>query len=316
MHHFLCLPPSDACHAPHGSRYPCETRKWLDLVGRLPRLSREVFVRICGYVDYERLIFLRQLNRFMRDNVDTQVAHYESKVAFVIFAEARFPQHAPGTAFNAKNNPDNGDQGTPRAEHTNAGGPQGKRLKQGAGQKRGAGQKQAAGQKLDTGQPQDTEGSSADTTDGNSRLHIPGNFGCYLECFKVLGPENFEIPQWSSQERDDSPPPENPGFSTLGEPPDSRYLFPPKSSTGLLAPIRQAGRPNVPAIRNPGPAKREPRRYCIKCGIKHGYYKPGKYILRRVGEKVWVCKCRRTHEYGTLTCRDCGSYCPFSPSDR
>lgn len=303
-HHFLCQPPYHSCQMPRGSSYPCETTKWLDLLAQLRRLPREVLRRISGYVDYERLICLYQLNKFMRDNIDIQQAPYDSKVAFVAFAEARFPKHWPK---QKRKNPKSAQEtqgpaglGNPRGDA------------EGGGTGRGEGpNKRQRSSKCDT--PENPDGEK----DVES-IHNPGNFGCYLDCFKILDAENFESFQWTTRDVQTTPSSEKPRSSTLSEPLTNRLPFPRSSPTGRCTPTRPATRPTTPA-----PARRpsrqntpQPRRYCIKCGVKHGYYKPGEYILRRAGDRVWVCTCLRIHEYGTITCGGCGSYCPFSPSDR
>lgn len=52
------------------------------------------------------------------------------------------------------------------------------------------------------------------------------------------------------------------------------------------------------------------RRWCIKCGIKEGFYLPGDLIYNRLGEKLWICSCRQTREKGE-DCRVCGDHPSF-----
>lgn len=308
--HFLCTAAYDSCHVWPGSQYACETNKWASLVGRLSRLPPKVLQQICGQVDYERLILLRQLNRALRDNVDAQWAPYDSKISFVTYAEARFPQHWPGKLDKSDSTPANGGHGKTGSQLAPSSA-QGKPLRRVAGPKHGRGQK--AGAKRSRSDAIE-DGATEETSNGAHPR--PGNFGCYLECFKVLGPENFENLSWSGGQDGDSTSQDVPGSHTPGDSRPGQFPSYSLPTGSRLIPIRQVGLPNLWIRSNESQPTRAQRRCCIKCGVKYGYYKPGEYITRRLGERVWVCKCRRTHEYGVLNCRGCGSYCPFSPSDR
>jgi hypothetical protein len=96
------------------------------------------------------------------------------------------------------------------------------------------------------------------------------------------------------------------------------------SSAATPSPPTRSVPPHTPASRSESSPmaaslhtpEHELRRYCIECGIKLGYYKPGQYIQRRVGRKVWICSCLGIQQYGTLNCQTCGNYCPFAPRDR
>lgn len=252
-HHFLCPPPYQTCRSADSAYQQCETTRWLYFMARFSRLPPNVLLRVSRLIDYQRLLCLRQLNRSLWTNIDPQQAPYDSKVAFVKYIETALPKHWP----IQKRKSQKATQGEQAIETEGLDA-------EAAGRKRATGRaKRRKRTKLDLpGDFDDDENTEAD------KVHNPGNFGCYLDCFKVLGPENFECFQWTSRDL-----------------------------------VQGSGASQL-------------RRYCIRCGVKYGLYKPGDYITRHAGVRVWVCGCLQIHEYGSITCSDCGSYCPFSGRDR
>ncbi len=59
------------------------------------------------------------------------------------------------------------------------------------------------------------------------------------------------------------------------------------------------------------------RRFCIECGLKKGFYRPGNLIEvqdpNNPKAAYWVCSCRNLFERSQkTTCDDCGNYAPLS----
>ena len=149
-------------------------------------------------------------------------------------------------------------------------------------------------------------------------MDTPGNFGCYMDCLKILGPEQFESAGWTnfSEKQEDAITEEsmyavgpNP-FGKNRQSPHYPYYY--SSSSPLYGHLMPHSHPNLaPGVATPFPQHfvrvrtAQLRRYCITCGVRYGCYKPGRYIERLRGEKVWVCRCFRIHEYGTTNCKVC-----------
>ncbi|KAK6219399.1 hypothetical protein LQW54_002130 [Pestalotiopsis sp. IQ-011] len=50
------------------------------------------------------------------------------------------------------------------------------------------------------------------------------------------------------------------------------------------------------------------RRYCVACGLRRGWHRPGEVIERRDSSTWWVCGCRQARDKATTSaCRRCGS---------
>lgn len=50
------------------------------------------------------------------------------------------------------------------------------------------------------------------------------------------------------------------------------------------------------------------RRYCVPCGLRRGWHRPGEVIERRDSSTWWVCGCRQARDKATTSaCRRCGS---------
>jgi hypothetical protein len=125
----------------------------------------------------------------------------------------------------------------------------------------------------------DADDSSNGRKDAGAAALI-GNVGCY-HCFTVRPPENFamKIEEEDENAHEDS------------EDADHASIRP-----------------------RSGPA---PRRYCLECGIKKGYYPPGKYLETKIGNNhiIWIC-CEGYHEYGLRNCPTCGRGCPLTPVNK
>ena len=55
------------------------------------------------------------------------------------------------------------------------------------------------------------------------------------------------------------------------------------------------------------------RRFCIVCGIRRQYHRPGEDIRTWTNQSVWVCRCLQLHSQYDYRCTDCQMHCPFGP---
>ncbi|KAK3366601.1 hypothetical protein B0H63DRAFT_368597, partial [Podospora didyma] len=149
----------------------------------------------------------------------------------------------------------------------------------------------------------------------------PLSFGCY-HCFMIKGPENFELFKWNNtmeeSEQSDAGSTPKPA-QTRAAPPTSSPYYDPSITRSSIAASNQAsgGATSV----DQSPRIKETwgvRRFCIQCGIKKRYYRPGDLIdLYKTKEAVWVCQCWKTHTRpAELKCQDCGSFIPLSAPTR
>ncbi|KAK4647659.1 uncharacterized protein QC761_103370 [Podospora bellae-mahoneyi] len=182
----------------------------------------------------------------------------------------------------------------------------------------------------------------------------PGSFGCY-HCFQIKGPECFEQFKWNNHPEDDGNNETGSSASTPGPGAVSARSTPPKSSVSAYS---STGNPHydpsltrssVTAAANNSrrasraestgspissstaaggsmPSTDSPRiketwgirRFCIDCGIRKQYYRPGDLIeLCKTKEAVWVCQCWKIHwRPAEIKCTDCGSFIPLSTPSR
>ncbi|KAK3694912.1 hypothetical protein B0T22DRAFT_86976 [Podospora appendiculata] len=190
--------------------------------------------------------------------------------------------------------------------------------------------------------PGKVTGTSGGSRSGReSDLKIPGSFGCY-HCYRVLGPENFELFKWNnpSQGEDgngsdtdstmtsssnkkrktqDSGSPSS-SSSSPSMPTSNPHYDPSITRSSIQASNR--ARKSTPEDSGASPRIKNTwgtRRFCIQCGIAKRFYVPGDLIELYVGrnEAIWVCRCMRTHIRPLeLNCRDCNSYIPLSQPSR
>ncbi|KAK4171722.1 hypothetical protein QBC36DRAFT_89404 [Triangularia setosa] len=191
--------------------------------------------------------------------------------------------------------------------------------------------------------------ASSSNTNGNGREYDskhPGSFGCY-HCFKIKGPEHFEQFKWNnhpddedSRETGPSTTTSRPGaasaltsYSLTGNPHYDPSLT--RSSVTAAANnsrrVSRAESAGSPASSSTAPGGSVPstdsprikdtwgiRRFCVDCGIKKQYYRPGDLIeLCKSKEAVWVCQCWKIHwRPAEIKCNDCGSFIPLSTPSR
>ncbi|KAK0668241.1 hypothetical protein QBC41DRAFT_124151 [Cercophora samala] len=180
----------------------------------------------------------------------------------------------------------------------------------------------------------------------------PGSFGCY-HCFQIKGPECFEQFKWNNHPDDDegseagsstttsrlstastrTTPPRPSAYSSTGNPHYDPSLTR-SSVTAAANNSRRASRAEStgsPAsssatVGGSVPSTDSPRikdtwgirRFCVDCGIKKQYYRPGDLIeLCKSKEAVWVCQCWKVHcRPAEIKCNDCGSFIPLSTPSR
>ncbi|KAK0734198.1 hypothetical protein B0T26DRAFT_687637, partial [Lasiosphaeria miniovina] len=149
----------------------------------------------------------------------------------------------------------------------------------------------------------------------------PLSFGCY-HCFMIKSPENFELFKWNNtyEEADSSSVPVQPTpRPTRATLPTTNPHYDPSITRTSIAANSQASSTGGQSDQSPRiKATWGVRRFCIDCGIKKQYYRPGDLIdLQRNKEAVWVCRCwkilTRPKE---LKCYVCDSYVPLSTPPR
>jgi hypothetical protein len=60
------------------------------------------------------------------------------------------------------------------------------------------------------------------------------------------------------------------------------------------------------ALLEPGDVVESPRRFCVDCGVKLGFYRSGDQILTLSGQWLWVCACLVLNDKGSdLSSRRC-----------
>lgn len=128
--------------------------------------------------------------------------------------------------------------------------------------------------------PESNDEDEGKRTSKKTSAGSEGSLGCY-HCFTVRPPENFCL----HADEDDE--------NSYGRVREGRYA----EDTGRE---RGAG---------------GPRRYCIDCGIRKGYHKPGTYLERKWGVEVWIC-CHGYYEHGVMNCPKCGKGCPLTRKKR
>ncbi|KAK3336706.1 hypothetical protein B0T19DRAFT_47744 [Cercophora scortea] len=180
-----------------------------------------------------------------------------------------------------------------------------------------------------------------------SEIKSPGSFGCY-HCYRVLGPENFELFKWNnppdgeggdggggnnsdtdsamtsrSNKKRKTQASGSPASSSSSSPsmPTSNPHYDPSITRSSIQASNRARR-STPEDSGASPRIKNTwgtRRFCIQCGIAKRFYVPGDLIELYVGrnEAIWVCRCMRTHRRPLeLNCRDCNSYIPLSQPSR
>ncbi|KAK0747921.1 hypothetical protein B0T21DRAFT_446739 [Apiosordaria backusii] len=179
----------------------------------------------------------------------------------------------------------------------------------------------------------------------------PGSFGCY-HCFRIKGPEHFEQFKWNNHADNEegseagssaatprpgaafarSPPPKstcssagNPHYdpsltrSSVTAAANSGRRASRAESTGSPASSSAAPGGSIPSADSPRIKETWGiRRFCIDCGIRKKYYRPGDLIeLCKSKEAVWVCQCWKIHwRPAEIKCTDCGSFIPLSTPNR
>ncbi|KAK4195838.1 hypothetical protein QBC40DRAFT_15581 [Triangularia verruculosa] len=278
--------------------YRQEVRRSSPFLKGLQSLPPHIIDKIHQSFTYLECLQVYAVSRWFRDNFNPFHLPVEDKIAGVRYAEQYYRRHYPG-----------------RASSANANG---------------------------NGREYDSK--------------HPGSFGCY-HCFCIKGPEHFEQFKWNNNHQDDEEGSEA-GSSTTASRPGaaSARSTPPRPST--LASYSSTGNPHYdPSLRrssvtaaannsrrasraekggSPASSSTAPggsvmstdsprikdtwgiRRFCIDCGIKKQYYRPGDLIeLCKSKEAVWVCQCWRIHSRpAEIKCNDCGSFIPLSTPSR
>ncbi|KXX73538.1 hypothetical protein MMYC01_210267 [Madurella mycetomatis] len=198
--------------------------------------------------------------------------------------------------------------------------------------------------------PSSTENSPPRRNESKS----PKWFGCY-HCFSIKGFEHFERFTWTHSsedtESDDSeedstaqaatrpllpPPPPPPTFSaSLAAPATSNPHYCPGLTRSSLAAVARGGRRSSTGKTASGsgggsnssslshlPSRVRAtwgvRRFCIDCGVKKRFYRPGDVIELHKPvhskEALWVCGCSKLHWRRPLDlkCAECGWHVPLS----
>ncbi|KAK0746445.1 hypothetical protein B0T18DRAFT_390893 [Schizothecium vesticola] len=179
-----------------------------------------------------------------------------------------------------------------------------------------------------TGGPEGGQGLSDGASQANS-------LGCY-HCFKIKGPAEFELFRYNTTEEAEEPERDRATQSqrSTGLSTTNPHYDPSITRSSIRASSRDAST-NRAIIDQSSPRIKETwgiRRFCIDCGVRKQYYRPGALIeLRnekpakekkgkqdaRDGkdgkEAKWVCDCLFVHKRPeVLQCRDCGMMTPFS----
>lgn len=153
------------------------------------------------------------------------------------------------------------------------------------------------------------------------------SFGCY-HCFSIKPPSEFELFRYNASEEvedsdtDTSMPRQRPASLSTSNP----HYNPSIARTSIAASTRGVG--SSPPSQNSPRIKElwNVRRFCIQCGIKKRYYKPGDLIELRsaklgkdgkesktIKEAVWVCNCWKLNKRpAVIKCLDCELFTPFS----
>jgi hypothetical protein len=173
----------------------------------------------------------------------------------------------------------------------------------------------------------------------NNSNKEPEWFGCY-HCFTIKSPEHFERFTWShtsdepsSERASPSLSPPQPSSTTPSTTSNPHYC--PGLTRSSIAAATSSGHrgsnsdTNTATTNSLGSSSLAPshqtreretwgiRRFCIHCGVKKRFYRPGDVIeLRKpenAREAVWVCRCWKLHRRPLeLHCPDCGSHVPLS----
>ncbi|KAK0731357.1 hypothetical protein B0H67DRAFT_69942 [Lasiosphaeris hirsuta] len=155
----------------------------------------------------------------------------------------------------------------------------------------------------------------------------PNYFGCY-HCFMIKPPSEFELFRYNASEEtedldtDTSTPRQRPAALPTSKP----HYDPSITRASIVASARGVGS-NTPSQNSPRIKELwNVRRFCIQCGIKKRYYKPGDLIELRSAklgkngkegkeprEAVWVCNCWKLNKRpAVIKCLDCELFTPFS----
>ncbi|KAL1898632.1 hypothetical protein Cpir12675_001836 [Ceratocystis pirilliformis] len=116
----------------------------------------------------------------------------------------------------------------------------------------------------------------------------PGNFACYT-CFRVRSPIHFA----------EAEPPHDVEAEFSGEEQKSlcNNKSPAQTKTVLLSVAsKTANKPLCaipPSNTSPSTSPIFLRRFCIDCGVRHGFYKAGQNLVTKLDQKLWICSCRR-----------------------
>ncbi len=162
---------------------------------------------------------------------------------------------------------------------------------------------------------------------------------CY-HCFTRKRFEHFEQFKWgtstskktddtkqSTRRRDSTPTiKQEPGYTSPSSSsyrtpsPANPHYDPTLTGSSLRASAASRGPRTGPDRDGSSPRIKETwgiRRFCIECGLKKGFYRPGNLIEvqdpSNTKAAYWVCSCRKLFERSRNTrCDDCGNYAPLS----
>ncbi|KAK0657155.1 hypothetical protein B0T16DRAFT_53440 [Cercophora newfieldiana] len=164
-----------------------------------------------------------------------------------------------------------------------------------------------------------------------------GYLACY-HCFRMKPPQDFELFRYNgSEDADDNETEASTPRQTPASLPTSNPHYDPSITGSSIASRNKTGSKGKifgqTTFDQSSPRIKETwgtRRFCIPCGVKKGYYKPGALIeLRtekpgskerkgRKGEKEgkeakWICNCYKIHKKPeTLQCETCNGLTPMS----
>jgi len=157
----------------------------------------------------------------------------------------------------------------------------------------------------------------------------PGEYGCY-HCFTIKEAEEFGNPE-EEDEADRTPSPRPAPAREAAAKHDSSCStsfnphYDPSITRSSLAASRRSQATNyAPSQPEQLPRIRRTtlgiRRFCVQCGIKKRYYRPGDLIelLSKSKEnKVWVCKCWKLHRSRiNPKCEVCKDFMPLSKNGK
>ncbi|KAK3939653.1 hypothetical protein QBC46DRAFT_262651 [Diplogelasinospora grovesii] len=247
---------------------------------RLQQLPIHILLEIQKHLGYLGSISLKCVNRYFKEIIDPTLCSVDDKIEGVMYAEQNFRQHYPGRLSALPA----GDERRGKREW---------------------------------------------------ELKNPGNFGCY-HCFRVLAPEQFELFKWNITVDRTEDSNEDEGAVQLNIDslaPNHHHSSSSLSGVGMgmgmgmgiggsatgttaTACLTGADYCISPRVKSTWGV----RRFCIPCGIRLKFYKPGDLIyLQRASrdQAAWICHCWKTHvRPAELSCQDCGSFVPLSTPTR